>query len=131
MIADWTAEEREYLRDEVPRQALRTPFRGGTVQDLAKQVGVGAGSRGRIGQEGLAGGSMRPCPGCDWLCPAPVSCQLRHATARKTAAPMLLWACGFSSMTGVSHRAPLMHQSCPPPPCRCWPSAAAGWSGGG
>ena len=39
LIADWTQEEMEYLRDEVPRQALRTPFRGGTVQDLAKQVG--------------------------------------------------------------------------------------------
>lgn len=39
LVADWTAEEREYLRDEVPRGALATPFRGGTVQDLAKQVG--------------------------------------------------------------------------------------------
>lgn len=38
LIEDWTHEEREYLRDEVPRSALRTPFRGGTVQDLAKQV---------------------------------------------------------------------------------------------
>ena len=27
-----------YLRAEVPRQGLRTPFRGGTVQDLAKEM---------------------------------------------------------------------------------------------
>lgn len=33
-----TAEEREFLRDEVPRLGLKTPFRGGTVQDLSKQV---------------------------------------------------------------------------------------------
>jgi hypothetical protein len=39
MVADWTQEERDYLRVEVARSALRTPFRGGTVQDLAKQVG--------------------------------------------------------------------------------------------
>jgi hypothetical protein len=39
MIADWTQEERDYLRVEVARSALRTPFRDGTVQDLAKQVG--------------------------------------------------------------------------------------------
>jgi glutamate--cysteine ligase len=38
LIADWTHEERTFLRDEVPRTALKTPFRGGTVQDLAKQV---------------------------------------------------------------------------------------------
>jgi hypothetical protein len=38
LIADWSHEEREYLRDNVPRDALATPFRGGTVQDLAKQV---------------------------------------------------------------------------------------------
>eukprot|EP00887_Chlorella_sp_A99_P007182 scaffold2.g7182.t1 len=38
LVADWTQEEREYLRLEVPRTALKTPFRGGTVQDLAKEV---------------------------------------------------------------------------------------------
>ncbi|KAG2485639.1 hypothetical protein HYH03_015611 [Edaphochlamys debaryana] len=38
LIQDWTPAEREYLRVEVPRGGLRTPFRGGTVQDVAKQV---------------------------------------------------------------------------------------------
>ena len=33
-----TPEEREYLRSEVPRSALKTPFRDGTVQDLALEV---------------------------------------------------------------------------------------------
>ena len=40
LVSDWTQEEREYLREEVTRGALATPFRGGTVQDLAKQVGA-------------------------------------------------------------------------------------------
>jgi glutamate--cysteine ligase len=35
---DWRLEEHEYLRAEVPRRGLATPFRGGTVQDLAKQM---------------------------------------------------------------------------------------------
>jgi glutamate--cysteine ligase len=34
----WTMAEREQLRGDVPRAALRTRFRGGTVQDLARQV---------------------------------------------------------------------------------------------
>ncbi len=38
LIADWTQEERDYLREEVARTALHTPFRDGTVQDLAKKV---------------------------------------------------------------------------------------------
>jgi glutamate--cysteine ligase len=37
-VRDWTIEEHEYLRAEVPRQGLQTPFRGGTVQDLAKEM---------------------------------------------------------------------------------------------
>ena len=37
-VKDWTLEEHEYLRAEVPRQGLHTPFRGGTVQDLAKEM---------------------------------------------------------------------------------------------
>ncbi len=39
LVSDWTAAEREYLRTEVTRFGLRTPFRGATVQDVAKQVG--------------------------------------------------------------------------------------------
>ena len=35
---DWTLEEHEYLRAEVPKRGLRTPFRGGTVQDLAREM---------------------------------------------------------------------------------------------
>jgi glutamate--cysteine ligase len=38
LTADWTAAERQALRDEVPRTALATPFRGGTVLDVARQV---------------------------------------------------------------------------------------------
>jgi glutamate--cysteine ligase len=35
MVRDWTPEEHLHLRAEVPRLALRTPFRSGTVRDLA------------------------------------------------------------------------------------------------
>jgi glutamate--cysteine ligase len=38
MIADWTAEERQSLRDAVPRLGLLTPFRGRTLRDLACEV---------------------------------------------------------------------------------------------
>ena len=38
LVKDWTDEERNWLRDEVPKTGLATPFRGGTVQDLAKRV---------------------------------------------------------------------------------------------
>jgi glutamate--cysteine ligase len=36
LVADWTADEREYLRVEIPRRGLATPFRRGRVQDVAK-----------------------------------------------------------------------------------------------
>ncbi len=38
LIAGWTAEEHAFLRAEVPRTGMKTPFRGGTVRDLALQV---------------------------------------------------------------------------------------------
>ena len=38
LVADWTEDERSYLRVEVPRLGLATPFRGTTVQALALQV---------------------------------------------------------------------------------------------
>lgn len=38
LVADWTYEERARLRREVPKTALQTPFRGGTVLDVAKDV---------------------------------------------------------------------------------------------
>lgn len=38
MVKDWTHEEHQHLRDNVPRDALNVPFRNGTVQDLAMQM---------------------------------------------------------------------------------------------
>ncbi len=38
MVKDWTAEERQAMRDSVPRLAFKTPFRGRTVGDLARQM---------------------------------------------------------------------------------------------
>ncbi len=50
LIKDWTAEERQQLRNEVPRLALGTPFRKGTVLDVARQAfelaGAGLKARG-------------------------------------------------------------------------------------
>jgi glutamate--cysteine ligase len=38
LVRDWTDEERETLRREVPKRALKTRFRRGTVQDIAKEA---------------------------------------------------------------------------------------------
>jgi glutamate--cysteine ligase len=38
LVADWTPEEHAALRAGVPRRALKTPLRRGTVGDLARQV---------------------------------------------------------------------------------------------
>ncbi len=38
MVKDWTHEEHQHLRDNVPRDALNVPFRNGTTQDLAMQM---------------------------------------------------------------------------------------------
>lgn len=38
LVRDWTAAERNALRREVPRTALATPFRNGTVADIAREV---------------------------------------------------------------------------------------------
>jgi len=38
LVKDFTLEEHEYLRTEVPKTALKTPFRNGTVGDLAGRV---------------------------------------------------------------------------------------------
>ncbi len=35
LVKDWSFEELQVLRDEVPRQALRTPFRNRTVKEVA------------------------------------------------------------------------------------------------
>ena len=38
LVKDWTAEERQMLRDEAPRLALATPFRKGTLLDVAREA---------------------------------------------------------------------------------------------
>jgi glutamate--cysteine ligase len=38
LVKDWTAEERARMRAEVPRTALKTPFRNVTVRDLALEA---------------------------------------------------------------------------------------------
>jgi glutamate--cysteine ligase len=38
IIGDWSYEEVSGLRDQVPTTALKTPFRSGTLQDLAKDI---------------------------------------------------------------------------------------------
>jgi glutamate--cysteine ligase len=38
MVADWTAEERQGLRDQVPKTALATPFRNRTVLEIAREM---------------------------------------------------------------------------------------------
>ncbi len=40
LIKDWTAEERQQLRNDVPRLGLRTPFRKGTVLDIARPCSI-------------------------------------------------------------------------------------------
>ena len=52
LIGDWTVGEIMALRDEVPKTALGTPFRHGTVQDIAldalQLAKEGLGRRGRL-----------------------------------------------------------------------------------
>lgn len=38
LVKDWTAEERQKLRDDVPRLALHAPFRGGKLLDVAREI---------------------------------------------------------------------------------------------
>lgn len=38
LIKDWSTDEMLALRNAVPKTALKTPFRNGTVQDIAKQM---------------------------------------------------------------------------------------------
>ncbi len=38
MVKDWTTSERQGLRDAVPKLALSAPFRGGIVNELARQA---------------------------------------------------------------------------------------------
>lgn len=56
LVRDWTAEERHNLRREVPRLALKTPFRAGTLMDIARQAveisRSGLKARGKLNWEG-------------------------------------------------------------------------------
>jgi len=38
LVKDWTIDELAYLRAETPRKGLQTPFRGGSVHDVARQT---------------------------------------------------------------------------------------------
>lgn len=38
LIKDWTRQDHDHLREQVPKTALKTPFKEGTVQDLAKKM---------------------------------------------------------------------------------------------
>jgi glutamate--cysteine ligase len=38
LIKDWSLEEHSYLRENVPKMGLQTPFRDGTVQEVALKV---------------------------------------------------------------------------------------------
>jgi glutamate--cysteine ligase len=38
LVKDWSAEERQQLRDSVPHQAFKTPFRRRSVRDLAREM---------------------------------------------------------------------------------------------
>ncbi|MCB1498460.1 MAG: glutamate--cysteine ligase [Bauldia sp.] len=57
IVADWTVEERQALRDGVARTALATPFRNRTVRDIARDVlalsRAGLARRERLNGEGL------------------------------------------------------------------------------
>ncbi len=58
LVKDFTMVERNALRDGVPAQALKLPFRGGTVRDLAietlKIAGAGLQRRGRLNSQGAS-----------------------------------------------------------------------------
>ena len=58
LVKDWSAEERQALRDAVPRTALRTPFRRTTVLEVARQVLA-------IAQAGLRRRAFRNAKGQD------------------------------------------------------------------
>ncbi len=57
LVRDWSAQEQQILRDTVPKMALHTPFRGGTLQNVAVEVlkiaNAGLKARARIGATGL------------------------------------------------------------------------------
>jgi glutamate--cysteine ligase len=56
LVKDWTAEERQKLRDDVPRLALHATIRGRSVQDIAKDVL-------KIARAGLEARNLHGCKG--------------------------------------------------------------------
>ncbi|RYE09400.1 MAG: glutamate--cysteine ligase [Hyphomicrobiales bacterium] len=38
LVRDWTDDERQMLRDKIPETAIHTPFRDGTVADIARRI---------------------------------------------------------------------------------------------
>ena len=56
MVKDWTAEERQALRDGVPTHGLKTSFRDKTINDLARQAleisRAGLNGRGKLNAHG-------------------------------------------------------------------------------
>lgn len=56
MVKDWTAQERQSLRDQVPRHGLQTPFRNRAVLDIARDMLAlsreGLARRGRLNASG-------------------------------------------------------------------------------
>jgi glutamate--cysteine ligase len=55
MVSDWSTEERQAMRDSVATQAFKTPFRGRTVGDLAREMLAisSAGLRRRASQDSV------------------------------------------------------------------------------
>lgn len=55
-VKDWSEQERDQLRRDVPKYGLQTPFRNGTLQDVAKRVLVlsreGLKTRGQLNAHG-------------------------------------------------------------------------------
>jgi glutamate--cysteine ligase len=58
LVRGWSAEERQALRDGVPRTGLGTPIRGGTVLDVAREAFA-------IARAGLARRGLRDAQGND------------------------------------------------------------------
>ncbi|MCJ8323214.1 MAG: glutamate--cysteine ligase [Rhizobiales bacterium] len=56
LIKDWSTDEMLALRNAVPKDALQTPFRNGTVQDIAKQMV-------EISRQGLAARDLKDTSG--------------------------------------------------------------------
>lgn len=58
LCRDWTKEERQKLRDDVPREGLQLPYRKGSVQDIAKEFV-------QIAIDGLKARKIVGCDGFD------------------------------------------------------------------